>query len=161
MELKLNNGKVALVSASDYKRCLPGPSWFADASYKRDGTLRTYYAARRIPLENGRYRKQYLHRFLLKVTRPKTEVDHRDGNGLNCKRRNLRKATVAQNRQNRINPHKRGYSWCKERRSWESHIRVNGIRLFLGRFVKEKEANKTYKRAMIKYHKTFARKVNP
>jgi hypothetical protein len=43
----------------------------------------------------------YLHRLIPGLTDPKTKVDHRDGDGLNCRRRNLRIASDAANNMNR------------------------------------------------------------
>lgn len=43
-----------------------------------------------------------LHRFILGITDPKIEVDHFNHQGLDCRRKNLRECTHAQNCQNQI-----------------------------------------------------------
>jgi len=59
-----------------------------------------YVKARRVNPDNPR---QYvsLHRFILGIDNPKIFVDHKDGNGLNCQKHNLRIANCSQNCSNR------------------------------------------------------------
>lgn len=52
---------------------------------------------------NGKY--VLLHRFIMGVTDPAVFVDHIDGNGLNCTRKNLRLSNALQNAQNRTTKH--------------------------------------------------------
>lgn len=59
-----------------------------------------YVKARHVSKENPR--KYYsMHRFLLGVDDPKIFVDHRDGNGLNNQKSNLRISTLKDNCRNR------------------------------------------------------------
>jgi hypothetical protein len=93
-------------------------------------------------------------------------VDHRNNDGLDNRRANLRPATQSQNMINR--PKKpntaskyRGVRWDKSRNLWysEIHFRYKGrrIRKFLGRFKNEIDAAKAYDEAAKKYHGEFAR----
>lgn len=50
---------------------------------------------------NGKYKMFYLHRYILSVSDNKVFVDHKDGNGLNCQRYNIRVSTCSQNGMNR------------------------------------------------------------
>ena len=62
--------------------------------YKKDGSIRTVYA-----VGGDRGRTVLLHR-VIAGTPVGMETDHRDRDGLNNRRSNLRNATIAQNRQN-------------------------------------------------------------
>lgn len=61
--------------------------------------------------ENGKTKSEYLHVEIMKRTGiepPSPEhtiTDHRDGNSLHCRRKNLRWATLTMNRQNRFGSH--------------------------------------------------------
>jgi hypothetical protein len=75
-------------------------------------------------------------------------VDHRNRNGLDNRRRNLRIATSSQNGGNRIadrrkapkTSHYKGVYWDKSRSRWMAVIHVNGHSRSLGRFDVEDEA---------------------
>ena len=90
------------------------------------------------------------------------DVDHIDGNGLNCKKENLREATPNQNMMNsrkRIDNssgHK-GVSWSKSAGKWEAYIRNGGKKLYLGIFEDINEASIAYVIASQKYHKEYGR----
>jgi hypothetical protein len=94
--------------------------------------------------KNGKQHSVYLHRFILGVNDPKIEVDHRDHDGLNCKRENMRTATRSQNQGN-MRRHCdngsgfKGVHFHKVSGLWHSTIQVNGKRKSLG-YKKEKEA---------------------
>jgi len=91
--------------------------------------------------------------------------DHKDGDGLNNRRANLRPATYGQNLQNRSAPAKRGGAfvqfkgvcWNKRRQKWASYINVGGKRLHLGVHADEADAARNYDAAALKYHGKFAR----
>ncbi len=73
------------------------------------------------------------------------EVDHRDGDHLNCRRGNLIVVTHAQNSQNRrsdrgSSSRYRGVSWDKSRQKWLAHGTLNGRFTYLGRFDNEDDA---------------------
>lgn len=59
----------------------------------------TFYAVAHVP-GSGRKGKNILLHKLLTGTTTEQHVDHRDGNGLNCRRYNLRRATRSQNQAN-------------------------------------------------------------
>jgi len=73
-------------------------------------------------------------------------VDHRDGDGLNCRRLNLRAATHQQNMMNRTRRQAGkssrfiGVYWNTERRLWQAQIGTQGTTTNLGRFDDETEA---------------------
>lgn len=86
----------------------------------------------------------YLHRFLLGVTNPAVQVDHIDGDPLNCRRSNLRLATNAQNAQNKKpvggSSQYRGVAWHPASGKWMAYAQVQRKRTHLGLFDQEEEA---------------------
>lgn len=150
--IELTQGYIASVSSRDFTRCMSGTKWYAVVARRKDGTLRNVYVRRSV---NGV--KQSLHRFILGVTDPSIEVDHKDGDGLNCQRRNLRCATRPQNQQNRganrnnTSGHK-GVTWDKRRGKWVAQIRHNYKHLFLGYFADPEAANRARKAGEGKLH---------
>lgn len=83
--------------------------------------------------------------FSLKWT-PTTEIDHKNGNGLDNRRENLRIATRSQNAANRF---KRGGSSkfkgvCIAGKRWKAGIRQDGKSYHLGTFDTEEEAALAY-----------------
>lgn len=90
-------------------------------------------------------RHMLLHRFILGAGDGK-KVDHRDGDGLNNCRHNLRQVTPQQNMCNRTRVHPanisgfRGVSWDSSRGKWIAQSRTFGINHHLGRFDKAEDA---------------------
>lgn len=90
------------------------------------------------------------------------EVDHRDGNGLNNRRNNLRESTKAQNQQNsRIRRNNtsgfKGVCWDKASGKWMASIKANGKRRTLGRFTTPDVAHAAYVMASRALHGEFGR----
>lgn len=94
--LYLTKGKECLVDDSDWA-FLSQWRWTFQPKNKgsEDG-----YAVRWITFEGGKREKVYLHRFLLGAP-AQVFVDHKNGKGLDDRRRNLRISTVRQNSVNR------------------------------------------------------------
>ena len=139
MKIKLNKGLYATVDAKDYQLCMGGLQWYAWASKRRDGSIRTYYAARNIVKPNGARTVQLMHRLILKLTDAKIQADHWDGNGLNNRRKNLKKATNLQNgRKVRAYPSSTsgvaGVYRDMKNKKWVAEIIIYGQYKFLGRF---------------------------
>ena len=99
---------------------------------------KTRYAARK---EGGRTIQ--LHR-VVADTPAGLETDHRNGNGLDNRRSNLRSATRAQNQQNRQRSEGRsalrGVSWHAQAGCWRATAVVQGKQHHLGLFDSEDEA---------------------
>lgn len=115
---------------------------------------KTFYCVRK----NGSQHIQ-LHRFILNITDPKIQVDHRNGNGLDCRRSNLRKATKSQNCWNRGKYHcnTSGYKGVFAFKDlWTAKIRLKGKLMHLGYFKDPILAYKAYCLAARKYHGEFA-----
>lgn len=152
IELKDRSGNVtalATVSAEDYKE-VAKHKWYLFSTNNNDYALRSSDGLR-------------LHHFLLGVPSDGEVVDHRDHNGLNNSRPNLRKATYRQNAQNRVKKQNCssnfiGVSWDQNREKWI--VQCGGK--FLGRFAVEDEleAASTYDRAALRYFGTEAKTNN-
>jgi hypothetical protein len=102
-----------------------------------------------------------MHRLLLGLG-PRQRVDHEDGDGLNNRRSNLRKASNGQNQHNRKKHAKKtskfkGVSWCKLRRNWRVQLDYKGEVIRLGRFNIEREAALAYDIAAREKYGRFGR----
>ena len=96
-QIPLTRGKVALVDEADYDAVAQFKWTYAKTSRARE------YAARWVRREDGSRSTIYMHRFILGATRGK-QVDHKNGDGLDNRRENLRFATSSQNNANRDHP---------------------------------------------------------
>lgn len=150
---KVNAGKhFALVDDEDFEYL---NQWNWSLSYNMSGTQ---YAESAI---NGKRVK--MHRVLLGLTNPKIFGDHKDLNGLNNQRDNIRVATQTENNRNK-QPKKNGTSQYlgvmlsvrKYKESvytrWYSQITIKGKKHHIGSFKIEEDAAKSYdKRAKIEF----------
>lgn len=100
-----------------------------------------------------------MHRMII-AAKPGQLIDHKDGNGLNNTRNNIRIATFSQNamnRKKRIGSSSQFKGVFKIRSKFQSRITVNYKDKSLGYFSLELDAAKAYNEAAIKYHGEFAR----
>jgi hypothetical protein len=160
-EIKLSQGKVALVDDEDFEY-LNQFKWHASGNSKY-----TYYAMHR-----NKDRNLLMHRIIMN-TPDNLEVDHIDHNGLNNQRLNLRNCSHSENIKNMLIRNKkisctkeikiksRGVSinigWRKyinkageekiyySKPKFVAYLTINGKLKNLGRFETEEEANARYK----------------
>lgn len=149
----LTSGYEAVIDSADV-HLVAGCNWHASVKRRKDGSIRTVYARRQQRI-GDRQKPQFMHR-VIDQTPDGFETDHRDGNGLNNRRMNLRTATTAQNQHNRSGDIK-GAFWRKRRHVWGASIRVHGKRIDLGSFRSEEEAASAYRAAKAKLHGEFSR----
>ncbi len=131
--IPLTQGKFAIVDDKDYER-LNKYKWYA-AKNKR-----TFYAMRTGSI--------YMHRQILGLLLEQ-QCDHRNHNGLDNRKQNLRICTIAQNYYNQL--HRKGYSsqfrgvyWEARKNKWRAQIGHNYKHYYLGFFKNEVEAARAY-----------------
>lgn len=152
--IELTQGKVALIDASDYG-LISKYRWYARWDKG------TWYAVYCVYPEKGRKYTIFIHRIILDVPKD-LQVDHINGDGLDCRRINMRICTQQQNMCNRkLNCNNtsgyKGVSWHKPNKKWVANITINRKQLYLGLFYSVKDAAQAYNKAAIKHHGEFAR----
>ena len=153
----LSQGQIAKVSDRDYAE-LNHWKWCA---HKRDNT---FYAVRNVYTSSGKQVTAYMHRVILNLMGYRTKGDHKDGDGLNNQRSNLRPATDSQSMMNRgLSKNNtsgvRGVTWDKAHGAWLAQIGIKGKHINLGRFKRLTQAAKCRHKAEVKYHGKFRRKA--
>jgi len=102
-----------------------------------------------------------LHRFILGVTDPKVYVDHKDRNGLNCQRDNIRISTPQQNCCN-SKVHKdsktgyKGVTYNKKTHRYSAQINHKGVKYTIGTYITPYMAMLAYNKKAIELHGEFA-----
>ncbi len=153
--VRLAGGGCTIVDEADYE-LVRGHAWHTHRPHVHG----TVYAR----TKTGENKTLYLHRLLMGPSIRR--VDHRDGNGLNNRRDNLRAATDSQNNANvgRRRNNTSGFtgvSWAKRERLWNAYINVDGKRKGLGYHRDINVAAAAYDAAALKYFGEFARLNRP
>jgi hypothetical protein len=151
--IKLTKGYFAIVDPEDYQDLIKY-SW--RAAVQPDGQV---YAAAYIGGGRKNGKQVYMHQMILGF--PGSKVDHRNGNGLNNRRYNLRTATDSQNQMNkRIGRNNtsgfKGVSFQKSARKFKAYIRKEGKLHHLGLFMTAEEAAAAYNRKALELFGEFA-----
>lgn len=121
----------------------------------------TYYAHRVDTTGKDRI-KIKMHRLLMGVSNPEISIDHKDGDGLNNQRGNLRIATNSQNSMNRRAVKKntsskfKGVYLHKKCNKWVAEVGSRNERKYLGLFTTEVEAAGAYNIEAKKLYGEFA-----
>jgi len=151
--IPLTQGYEAVIDASD-AHLVEGYNW--SASVRK----RNCYAFRTVRLSNGKQRQILMHRAIMGAPED-MEVDHKDHDGLNNQRDNLR---ICTRRENLRNGQKRtcnvsGYKGVhkrKDRDKWQAQIRDGKTNKHLGYFDTAIEAYQAYCEASERIHGEFA-----
>lgn len=145
-------GRVALIDDEDYE-LVSKYRWIA---YK----ARTAYYARCNYVKNGKNTSTSMHRLLLGF--PDGEIDHKDFNGLNNQRANIRVCTKTENsrHKNILKRNTTGYKgvyFCKERSVYQAKIFLGkGKSKYLGSHKNAIDGAIAYNLAAQKYFGEFA-----
>lgn len=137
-EIPLTQGKVAVVDDEDF-----------DLVSQRKWRTQRSADGRRFYVVSGKGKHTVrMHRLVMGVE-SELYVDHRDSNGLNNCKDNLRLATNSQNQANRGRPSNnasgyKGVHWCKRQNRWVARIMRDGERIVLGEFSSKEEAARAY-----------------
>ena len=148
-EIPLTQGKFALVDDSDFEY-LNQFKWNAHKSRN------VFYAERR----DGKSIVK-MHHIIFGKPDKGLFIDHKDQNGLNNQRENLRIATRSQNKVNagkhtKSSSKYRGVYWDKRWQTWNVIVRKDGKNKRFGSFKNEIEAALKYNSVVENYHGEFA-----
>lgn len=152
-EIPLTQGYVALVDDEDYDRV----NQFKWSAHVQSHTV---YAVRSLPRINGKQPFERMHRFILDAP-DGMEVDHKNGNGWDNTRANLRLATRAENRRNKRRSRNNtsafiGVYWDKDRNKWRAKVNVNRKQMYAGLFDSPEEAARARDKLALELHGEFA-----
>lgn len=139
IKIQLTQGFEAIIDDED--RHLAEHKWYA----QRD-PCGLVYARRWVGTVAGKQIPEKLHRAVMRVTDPNILVDHRDGDGLNCRRANLRIASALLNARNQGGPRRNNRTSpflgvTKRHGKYRARIRHEGKLVQIGTFATAEEAN--------------------
>jgi len=149
----LTKGYVAVIDAADVP-LVEGFNWCAKLDRK------TVYA-KRADYTGQQARMVLLHRVIMAEPNDLC-VDHRDGDGLNNRRGNLRVASKSQNAQNQA-AHRdnksgfKGVSWHKRDAKWQAQIMLNGKNVWTKSFSSAEDAATARAQKVAELHGEFGR----
>lgn len=151
--IELTQGKQAIVDDEDFE-WLNQWKWYAHKDKK------TWYARRSYGPRIER-KSINMHTFIMGLNQGQ-KVDHRNNNGLDNRRDNLRECTNSQNatnstkRKGNFTSRYKGVSWDKRDKNWRAQIMVDYKKKRIGNFDNEIDAAKAYDRFAIELHGEYA-----
>lgn len=104
------------------------------------------------------------HRLVLGLKRGDPSVDHKDGDGLNNRKENLRVAGQSCNNGNRTTQSRedatsqfKGVGWDKQNKKWKVRVMKDAKEIWLGRFENERDAAMAYDKAALEVFGEYAK----
>jgi len=151
--IQLSKGQTAIVDDEDYERLLP----FKWAAFCQHGI---WYAKRTKMFMNEKEVDRKMERNIIFNIPERMCIDHKNGNGLDNRKENLRIATYSQNsynsRRRKNSPTEfKGVSLFRGKK-WTAKIGIEGRRVYLGIFDNIEMAALAYDQAAKVYHGEFA-----
>lgn len=147
--LPLTKGYSAIVDIDDFD-AVNQWKWSATLTKGKVYAKRSIY----IGTFNGKRKQKsvLLHRFIAGLDDPSKKVDHKDGDGLNCSKTNLRVCRTdtdncANSVKHQINTSSSKYKGvCLYRRLglWQTSVKCNGVNYYVGLYRNEVDAAKAY-----------------
>ena len=146
--LPLSQNKFAIVDADDYDRLNKYKWCLSRTPHTNYAMMRT--KGKRVKGKRVKRKTIMMHRFIMNAPHHLL-VDHRNHNGLDNRKQNLRLCNHAENSRNRRpfnikGSRYKGVSWDKGRKVFIACIYCNGKNYYLGRFKSEIAAAKAYDR---------------
>lgn len=141
MKLITKNGYEVLIDEEDFEK-------IKDYTWCGVKSPRSFYVQANKKIGKGKYIHIKMHRLIMGINNPKIYVDHKNFNGLDNRKENLRLVTPRQNSMNR-RKHRGTRSKYKgvfptPYGSFQAMIRVNGILKHLGCFKNPEDASNAY-----------------
>lgn len=153
--IPLTLGYWAIVDADDAPH-LASYSWQAIV-HKDKGLV---YAQRMYKDKAGKARASKMHRQILGLSDGKILVDHKNGNGIDNRKENLRTCTTFENARNAKPKNGRrfkGVRLCEATSRWHAYIGGGVNRIYLGTYSTEEAAAAAYNKAATHIYRDFAR----
>jgi hypothetical protein len=161
MKISLSNGTLVEIDECDFE-LVKGYRWREQKSKNTSYAVHHYWA-------NGTTKALLMHRMILGLTDPSVVTDHVNGNGLDNRRINLRKASHAENMRNsKVRAH--SSSGIKgvmlenpgrgEKKKWRGTVRLNGKR-YRKWFISKDDAEKWCIEMRKSLHGCFAVDARP
>lgn len=154
MNIPLTQGQVAVIDDADASIIGTG-KWHA--TWRKSAN--TYYAQQSVRV-GADWKTRFMHRVILGAEEGGLDVDHKNHNGLDNRRSNLRFATRSQNLANARSTggrsRYRGVVPSGNAGTWRSQIKNSGKTVLLGTFSTEIEAAQAYNNAARELYGEFA-----
>ncbi len=155
--IPLTQGKFALVDDDDFER-VAALAWHACKVPNKN----LWYAKHTRLISKGKWQTVAMHRLILNES-GRNQIDHRNQNGLDNRKANLRSCPQRKNQWNRTAsahtaPYKGvDFNSVHPGNKWRAQIAVNGKKLYLGRFATPEEAALAYDLSAARFFGEFAR----
>lgn len=153
--INLTQGKVALVDDEDFER-LKKFKWYAIKNKK------TFYAKRGVNMGKNKIKHFSMHKEIMgDFPLGMTNIDHKDKDGLNNQKNNLRFCTFSQNMRNRNKQSNNtsgytGVTYFKKLKKWRAETHLNKKHISLGLYDNKIDAAKAYNEFAKEHHGEFA-----